>query len=54
MFFLLVFLSLPIPVLQQSVVWTAGFANYATSAVAMLFIMDTYHRVVIKGEIRVE
>ena len=49
-FFLLSLLCLPAPVLAQSVVWTAGFANYTTSAAVMLFVMYTYYRIVVKEE----
>ncbi len=46
-FFALALLGIPLPVYAQSVVWTAGFSNYATSAVIMLFVIDTYYRVII-------
>lgn len=49
-FFLLSLLCLPVPIFEQSVVWTAGFANYTTSAAVMLFVMHTYCRVVIREE----
>ena len=47
-FFVIGLLLLPLPVYAQSVVWTAGFANYVPSAVVMLFAMSTYCEVVLR------
>lgn len=47
-FFLLALLALPLEVYAQSVVWTAGFANYVTSAAVMLFELHIYDQIVIR------
>lgn len=49
-FFVLAFLSLPLSLHAQSVVWTAGYANYVTSAAVMLFVLNVYSRIVIQGK----
>ena len=49
-FFALAFLSLPLSLHAQSIVWTAGYANYVTSAAVMLFVLNVYSRIVIQGK----
>lgn len=49
LFSILALLGLPLPIWAQSVVWTAGFANYATSAAVLLYVMTIYYSVVIQG-----
>ena len=49
-FFILALLILPLELYAQGVVWTSGFANYATAAAVMLFELGTYQKIVIQNK----
>lgn len=49
-FFVLAFLTLPLELHAQALVWTAGFANYTTAAAVLLFELYICHRLLIRKE----